>query len=518
MSTNFQSRTHPSSFSQNRFHELLENLKSEYEILNSLVRESSHFKVQKDEYERKFKHQLNEMMNIQQQIYELDRSHQKLKEENQLLRMELGKNEGTAIPRMRTDTTTHLPAVGRQPFIKDVPDMQPPKIETPDTLPPLSQFANSPIAEKAKPILNHIENNKSGDSGIISTAETPSEGKDWVVGYNPTIDMKIYDVDMISDIKHHSVVCCIKFSPCGKYLATGCNYSAQIYDSDTGEKIKTFDMGGNNGNAGQDGSDLYVRSVVFSPDSTLLATGAEDRTFKLWDIYSKSIVHNFTGHEQDIYSLDFSKDGRLVVSGSGDKTVRIWNIEQKSCMYTLGGDGGPTDGITSVAFSPDGRYVVAGSLDRIVRIWDVETGDLVQNFEGHTDAVYSVAFSPDGRTLASGSLDKTLRLWDTSSCPNGQFLNTLKGHREYVLSVAFSPDGNWLVSGSKDRSVHFWDSRTSVPYLILQGHTNSVISVDLTHGDANGAKFATGSGDFSARIWSYSTKQLAGGSPKLTDD
>lgn len=33
-----------------------------------------------------------------------------------------------------------------------------------------------------------------------------------------------------------SVVCCVRFSADGKYLATGCNRTAQIYDTKTGQK------------------------------------------------------------------------------------------------------------------------------------------------------------------------------------------------------------------------------------------------------------------------------------------
>jgi len=33
-----------------------------------------------------------------------------------------------------------------------------------------------------------------------------------------------------------SVVCCVRFSADGKFLATGCNRTAQIYDTKTGQK------------------------------------------------------------------------------------------------------------------------------------------------------------------------------------------------------------------------------------------------------------------------------------------
>ena len=38
-----------------------------------------------------------------------------------------------------------------------------------------------------------------------------------------------------------SVVCCVHFSADGKYLATGCNRTAQIYDTETGAKTR-FDF------------------------------------------------------------------------------------------------------------------------------------------------------------------------------------------------------------------------------------------------------------------------------------
>jgi len=318
---------------------------------------------------------------------------------------------------------------------------------------------------------------------------------DWVVGYNPGVT-KTIGIDLKHTEEHNSVVCCVRFSQNGSYLATGCNRSAQIYDVDSGAKVSTF----TDENA-KDG-DLYIRSVCFSPDGKYLAAGAEDKTVKVWDIEKKTTKHTFVGHDLDIYSLDFSSDGRLIVSGSGDKTARVWDMEKGKCLFVLGNDDvGPKDGVTSVAISPDGRQVAAGSLDRIVRLWDTETGQFIERYEGHLDSVYSVAFSPDAKSLASGSLDKTLKLWEIAgSRSRSRCRSTFNGHKDFVLSVAFSPDGNWLISGSKDRSVQFWDPRSASAHLMLQGHKNSVISVAVS---PTGKAFATGSGDFRARLWSF---------------
>ncbi|CAB4476076.1 unnamed protein product [Rhizophagus irregularis] len=333
-------------------------------------------------------------------------------------------------------------------------------------------------------------------------AQLKKEGSDWFAIFNPKVQ-RVLDVELFHTLDHNSVVCCVKFSGDGKYLATGCNRIAQIYDVHNGQKICVLDD-----TSVDKTGDLYIRSVCFSPDGKHLATGAEDKQIRIWDIRSQTISKLFPGHEQDIYSLDFSRDGRFIVSGSGDKTARVWDMVSGELLYKLAIDE-PSQkdaGVTSVAISPDALYVAAGSLDKIVRVWDTRTGILLERLEGHKDSVYSVAFSPDGKTLVSGSLDKTLKLWDMSHCgrnnssQKNQAKTTLNGHKDFVLSVAVSPDGRWVVSGSKDRGVQFWDPITAQTQFMLQGHKNSVISVALS---PTGKLFATGSGDCRARLWRY---------------
>ena len=77
---------------------------------------------------------------------------------------------------------------------------------------------------------------------------------------------------------YYSVVCCVKFSADGKYLATGSNRSAQIYSTQNGQKVCTLvDEEAVSGKQG----DLYIRSVCFSPCGRWLATGAEDKVVRV---------------------------------------------------------------------------------------------------------------------------------------------------------------------------------------------------------------------------------------------
>lgn len=343
--------------------------------------------------------------------------------------------------------------------------------------------------------------------------ELKKEGSDWWAIFNPKVKRQL-DVSLVHTLMHESVVCCVRFSPDGKYLATGCNKSAQIYDTKTGAKTCVLSDQPPNHKG-----DLYIRSVCFSPDGRYLATGAEDRQIRLWNIATKKVKHMFTGHKQEIYSLDFSRDGRIIASGSGDKTVRVWDVESGQLLHTLytspGQEQGPSEaGVTSVSISADSRLVAAGALDTLVRVWDARTGQPLEKLRGHKDSIYSVCFAPDGRTLISGSLDKTLKMWDLTGTNraldanvpdeekmhNAVCANTFLGHKDYVLSVSCSPDGMWIASGSKDRGVQFWQPSTGQAQLVLQGHKNSVIAIHLSPA---GGLLASGSGDFNARVWKY---------------
>ncbi|KAF8830385.1 hypothetical protein HHX47_DHR2000616 [Lentinula edodes] len=252
-------------------------------------------------------------------------------------------------------------------------------------------------------------------------AEYKREGTDWFIVYNPKVE-KVFNVNLVHTLMHESV----------------------LVDDSVGKS-----------------GDLYIRSVCFSPDGKFLATGAEDKQIRIWDIARKKIRNIFDGHQQEIYSLDFSADGRLIVSGSGDKTARIWDmIEGTSKVLTINDPDSLNNdaGVTSVAISPNGHFVAAGSLDTVVRIWDVATGMLVERLRGHRDSVYSVAFTPDGKGLVSGSLDKTLKYWDVAALMAGGGSggsSGVKSRKEGANGAGPSGPGGSLVKrdgdGSKQR-------------------------------------------------------------------
>ncbi|KAJ2235925.1 general transcription repressor [Coemansia sp. RSA 485] len=598
----------PSAPLSSRVTELLDALRTEYDSLNQ---EASNMRLFKDEYEQRISNQISEIQAVQQNLYELERAHHKIKQqyEEEILRLrrELEARGGPPVPPgpflqqpaglggpqgqppmgmgqphsagmppgpggmyggMPPVSAAHSGPNGSAMAPGQVPMggeqhpgayMGPPGSYGPGGVPmnahgqPVTpqqqQQQGAGMGKERKPSLvtpqqaqqqqqqQQIQQQGAGQmgsrqtptqqarnvsmvpsKGVVASSQLADmdpdsvppnmkhEGADWFVIFNLKIPRSL-NIENVHTLDHTSVVCCVKFSNDGKYLATGCNRTTQIWNVATGKK-ECFLA---DENAPKNG-DLYIRAVCFSPDGKYLVTGAEDKQIRIWDVQKRSIKHVLSGHEQDIYSLDFSPDGSMILSGSGDRTVRLWNLETGKEVYKFTiDDMGPKDaGVTSVAFSPNGKLVAAASLDKMIRLWDVTTATPLQRIDGHKDSVYAVAFSPDGQSLLSGSLDKTLRIWDLGRYgPNGRpgemvtCRSTLVGHKDFVLSVAYSPDGNWIVSGSKDRGVQFWDPRTSQTQCMLQGHKNSVISVALS---PTQTFFATGSGDCRARIWSYENR------------
>ena len=66
-----------------------------------------------------------------------------------------------------------------------------------------------------------------------------------------------------------------------------------------------------------------IRSVSFSHDSALVASGSEDTTIRIWCTATGECVKALVSHDGRVESVTFSHDSALMASGSLDETVRI---------------------------------------------------------------------------------------------------------------------------------------------------------------------------------------------------
>jgi len=300
---------------------------------------------------------------------------------------------------------------------------------------------------------------------------------------------------------HQDRVDVVAFHPAGQMVASGSR----------DRTVKLWDIGSLDANSSEREPEAIqplqtfqehserIRAIAFSPDGSLLASGSNDRTVKLWDIQSGICVDTLRGHTNWIRSVTFSPDGLQLVSGGDDKTIRFWDVRSRRCLNTL---RGYTNQVWSIAFSPDGRSLASGSGDQSVRLWEISTGRCLRVLPGHANWVWSVAFSADGQILASCGDDQTIRLWDVGS---GECIRVLTGHQGRVSSVAFDPDSRRLASGGADRTIRLWDIQSGQALNVLQGHTERVLAVDFK---PNSRLLASSSEDQTVKLWDVEQGQL----------
>lgn len=137
-----------------------------------------------------------------------------------------------------------------------------------------------------------------------------------------------------------------------------------------------------------------------------IATGARDKTIKLWDASTGQVLRNLvsgfscfhaarrystalekTGHDNWVRALVFHPTGKFLLSAADDKTIRVWDLKTGRCTKTVEahshfvqcmswGAAKPTptaDGVTKNGEEDAGEkrinVLATGSVDQSVKIW-----------------------------------------------------------------------------------------------------------------------------------------------------
>ncbi|KAJ3378316.1 hypothetical protein HDU84_007653 [Entophlyctis sp. JEL0112] len=118
------------------------------------------------------------------------------------------------------------------------------------------------------------------------------------------------------------------------------------------------------------------------------------------DSATNSIIWTLKGHQKGIItSICLSTDSSLVASGGEDCTIRLWDMLTGTGVRTFEGHKGA---VSAICISSDSRWIVSGSRDMSVRVWNIATGRCWQVCEGHKDVVLCVAISSNGKQIISG--------------------------------------------------------------------------------------------------------------------
>ena len=253
------------------------------------------------------------------------------------------------------------------------------------------------------------------------------------------------------------------------------------------------------------GHSAGVWSVAFSPDGSLLASGAQDRSVRLWNPQTYELVRTLPNHAYWVIGLTFSSDGQTVAAGEAtlfnpvSASIRLWDVATGNAA---GAFVAHASGVWSLAYRPGTNILTSCGLDRLIKFWDPSTGIAIDTLVGHTAAVLCVSYNPVQDLLASSSIDRTVRLWDGAS---GDSVGVLTGHTNNIGFVTFSPDGTLVVSSADDGTIRYWNVSDGLPIRVVAAGQNWVNGLAFS---PDGRVLASTGHNGTVRLWDPATGDL----------
>jgi WD40 repeat protein len=219
---------------------------------------------------------------------------------------------------------------------------------------------------------------------------------------------------------------CAAFSPDGRYFAAS---GGGLYEAGDpgGVTLWRIHPGGQKHEAGarlamqriaQRSSGRAVCSLAFSPDSRLLAWGAEpDNSVHLWDLAaSRECFLPSVRLASSWVNLAFHPDGKHLMFVSDRGRVEKWDVAGVQLSSFFGGEQSKEQTALgySIALSPDGVWLASNhgtNHGRFVTVWDTEKGAPFLKLPEQQSLIARLAWSPNRERLAVCSYDG-LVIWN----------------------------------------------------------------------------------------------------------
>jgi WD40 repeat protein len=233
-----------------------------------------------------------------------------------------------------------------------------------------------------------------------------------------------------------------------------------------------------------------LRDVKFSPDGMQLATASSDKTARIWDAQTGTLLHTLQGHSQAVQHVVYSPDGKgLLTSEVG--TVRLWGAQSGNLLQTF------TPGVgteMTPVFTSDGKTLITQLDWSSAAAWDTHSGQRAVEFRGHSDYLNDATLVESEGLLITASQDKTAKLWNLAT---GKVILNLEGHEDGVRRAVMMPDSQSILTASNS-TVRRWDAHTGT--LLKVYNTPHFRFTDLVV-SKTGKFFVTASYEGAAQIW-----------------
>jgi len=128
-----------------------------------------------------------------------------------------------------------------------------------------------------------------------------------------------------------------------------------------------------------------VALVEFNPSAnSILATGSFDRTIRVWNIETASLVCTYDGLGDNIYSMSWNADGSMIGTTAKDKKLQLYDPRQPTAAQVVESFDGPKS--SKVFWVPCLNWIGATghtkAAKRQIKLWDLK--NMSKPLETHT--------------------------------------------------------------------------------------------------------------------------------------
>ncbi|KAK9712083.1 hypothetical protein K7432_007373 [Basidiobolus ranarum] len=213
---------------------------------------------------------------------------------------------------------------------------------------------------------------------------------------------------------------------------------------------------------------LDISDTVLN-ERSLLATGSEDSTARIWDLRTNKAVWGFKDFEDAVTSVKFASDKCpyqfFVSSGVKVHGYDLRNVESPIMTTPSITYEANEDEINQIAINEKSTLLATCDDNGEVKVIDISTQKLVKRFrQSHNNIAMSVSFrAKKPWEVFSGGLDNQLIQWDFSRGSPIQVFDMSEDidqqqanqlvNPPFVNSISISSDGKVVASGLGDGTI-----------------------------------------------------------------